>query len=295
MRFVSIVAIISALALFSIGEGSASEKGSIFERQSKELQSMDFNPSKPSGDYCFSEANIKIVDTSVQVDPDFLRRMKSFGVEAIARFYGYTNEDRPPDGSKVTPFQAQKVITENEIRLLKINGMTSIAVFQYLSDSEETFANWKVRAAADANRALDLASKLKQPKKTAIYFGADGDFVHNLKRPCKRVDKDKVGNCTQEVRNYFSTVSDLLKKRDYNVGVYGSGATCEMLTRKGLVKYCWLSFSTGHTNRQFGLTSEKTVLRQLVEAKSAKDVAKCGRRIDFNQASAKDFGQFNYE
>lgn len=257
-------------------------------------QRVDFGSDRSSA-YCSPDSKVKVVDTSALLDKPFLEKMKLFGVEVIARFYGYTDANRPPDGNKVGTFQSNKVITSAEVNMLRLPGlhMASIAVFQYLSQTEATFSNWKVRATADANRALTLARQLGQPASTTIYFGADGDFVNDTDRSCVKPDKG-AGNCSREISAYFSVVSNLMHKAGYDVGVYGSGAACKLLTESGDVKFCWLDFSTGHSGRQFGLTSSKTVLRQLAEARSSSEQNECGRAIDFSEVRAKDFGQFFY-
>jgi hypothetical protein len=185
-----------AVALLFAGPSFAGDLATIFDRQRK-----NFLFGKSSSYYCYPNSAVKVVDTAKPLDQDFLDEQKDFGVEVVARFYGYTDTDRPPYGNSVGLFQTKKVITSSEVEMLKQKGMASIAVFQYLSDEESTFANWKVRAAADASRALKLAEELGQPKGTTIYFGADGDFVHNLKRTCRRYEEGS-GNCTNEVLNF---------------------------------------------------------------------------------------------
>jgi Domain of unknown function (DUF1906) len=277
-----------AVALLFVGASFAGDLTTIFDRQRKNFQSGK------SSSYCYPNSAVKVVDTSKPLNQDFLDEQKGFGVEVVARFYGYTDTDRPPDGNSVGRFQTKKVIKNSEVKMLKKNGMASIAVFQYRSNEESTFANWKVRATADARRAMTLAHQLRQPKWTTIYFGADGDFVHNLKRTCRRYEEGS-GNCTNEVLEYFSLLSDLVGKY-YNLGVYGSGSSCKLLTEKQKVKHCWLNFSPGHAGREFGLKYSKTVLRQLSEAKAPPEQQKCGgRSIDFDQVRAKDFGQFFYK
>ncbi len=278
---------IAVLSATCVSHSQAGELTTIFDRQRSDFTARD------SGSYCAEGSRVKVVDTSVPIDQFFLDKMKSFGVEVIARYYGYTNEDRPPDDSPVSDFQSNKVIKKAEVALIKKNEMASIAVFQYLSQSEATFANWRIRAPADADRALALADQLGQPKGTTIYFGADGDFVHNLKRGCVRQDIG-AGNCTGEILEYFSIVSDRVVKQGYVVGVYGSGATCKLLTGKKFATRCWLDFSLMHSDRKFGLKSDKTALEQLAEAKSEQQVRTCGRSLDFNKIRSRDFGQFAY-
>jgi hypothetical protein len=278
---------IGLLSVTYVGASSAGELTTILDRQRSHFATGD------SASYCFKDSQVKVVDTSAPINQVFLDRMKSFGVEVIARYYGYTNKYLPPDGSAVSEFQSNKVIKKFEVDLIKLNEMASVAVFQYLSQSEATFANWQIRAPADANRALALADQLDQPKGTTIYFGADGDFVHDLKRACAPYGNG-AGNCTKEILEYFSIVSDRVVKQGYTVGVYGSGATCKLLIEKGLATRCWLSFSPNHFGRQFGLNSEKTVLQQLTEAKSGREKQMCGRSLDFNRIRSRDFGQFAY-
>jgi hypothetical protein len=279
---------IAMLSAAYAGASQAGELTTIFDRQRADFTTRD------SASYCSRNSQIKVVDTSVPLDQIFLDNMKSFGVEVIARYYGYTDKNRPPDDSAVSEFQSNKVIRKFEVDLIKKNEMASIVVFQYLSQSESTFANWRIRAPADADRALALADDLGQPKGTTIYFGADGDFVNNYDRACVK-QKKGAGNCTKEILEYFSIVSDRVVKQGYVVGVYGSGATCKLLTEtKRFATRCWLDFSLMHSNREFGLKSDKTALEQLTEAKSEQQVRTCGRKLDFNKIRSRDFGQFAY-
>lgn len=227
-----------------------------------------------SGEYCYPQSGVKVVDTSAPIDAGFLTRMASFGVEVVARYYNYSEDALPPGVSLETwravpqwrlDLQNRKLITAREVALLKAHGMSSIAVFQYQSDQEATFANWRIRGPADAKRALDLAKQLGQPIGSTIYFGADGDFVHHYDRPCGDDVAAKPNRCVDEVAMYFTEVSEPVQAAGYDVGVYGSGATCKLLTEAGLVSHCWLNSSVGHTGRAFGETSKFTVLRQLLD------------------------------
>jgi len=147
MKHIFILAALIILQLFSIKVSDAGDLKTILDRQRSNF------PSENSSTYCSAGSNIKVVDTSSPVTATYLDRLRKFGVEVVARYYGYTDTDLPPDGSVPTAFQIAKVIKSGEAELLSSNGMASIAVFQYHSQNEATFANWKVRAPADAKRA----------------------------------------------------------------------------------------------------------------------------------------------
>ena len=244
--------------------------------------------------YCTANSGVKVVDTSETLTPKFIKRMKSFGVEVVARYYGYDTQSRPPNGENVPRWEDQKVITKEEVELLEEAGLGSIAVFQYESDLESVFRDWKRRGPADARRSLSLAKKLGQPRRSTIYFAVDGDFVNSFtKRSCKQRGRRR-GNCAAEITSYFDEVSRQVREDGYRVGVYGSGATCKLLTERGSVDMCWLNFSNGHSGRKWGLQSEHVVLRQLREAKGKTAKARCGRNLDANKIRKSDFGQFRY-
>lgn len=253
-----------------------------------------------SSDYCYPNSGIKVVDTSLPLTSSFLQRMKEIGVEVVIRYYGYDRNNPPPDGATLTDWDHGKILTTDEIALLKSMGMQSAAVFQYKSHEESTFSNWRTRANMDAQRAISLAKRLGQPKRTPIYFTADADFVNGLSdRRCQATynarNQRVPGNCTAEIKSYFAKLAPIVQNAGYDVAVYGTGATCKLLTDAGIVNKCWLNFSTGHSGREWGLNSPHTVLRQLTEAKSPEAQQKCGgRAIDANWILQKDFGQFKY-
>jgi hypothetical protein len=275
----------------SVNTRSSDELAMIIRRQRKDF------PYRESAFYCYRDSGIKVVDTSSPVDNSFLNKMKSFGVEVVARYYGYTKSAPPPDGRTIGDWQTKKVISSVEVEKLLAKNMASIAVFQYLGGVERTFANWRVRAPSDADRALQLAEELGQPKGTLIYFAVDGNFVRNEQVPCKRVN-GRAGDCSEEVYSYFGVVSEKLKNANYRVGVYGSGETCKQLKKRNLVDACWMNFSPSHEGRTWGLQAGNVSLRQISDVRrddDPGDIRRCSRELDFNEIRAPEFGQFIYK
>jgi hypothetical protein len=224
----------------------------------------------PPNAYCKANNGMHVADTSLILTDKFLQKMKSTGVDTVARYYEYENET-----------QRGKRLRKSEIQLIADHGFNLLVVFQHKSGKPGTFLNWKKRGPADARRALAMAAEMAQPAGSGIYFSVDNDLVGHS--PWLRYYNKAVLSYFREINRVFAGSG-----KKYQVGVYGSGATCKMLRAGKLVKYCWLSFAKKHQGTQEAIRTRLYNLRQMPEGMCG------GREVDFNRANPAfaDYGQF---
>jgi Domain of unknown function (DUF1906) len=227
----------------------------------------------PPNAYCKANNGMHMADTSLILTDAFLQKMKSTGVHTVARYYDYDDET-----------QRGKRLRKPEIQLIADHGFNLLVVFQHKSGKAGTFLNWKKRGPADARRALAMAAEMEQPEGSGIYFSVDNDLVGQS--PWVRFYNKPVLSYFREINRVFAESG-----KTYNIGVYGSGATCELLRDNGLVKYCWLSFAKKHQGTQEAIRSKLYNLRQMPEGMCG------GREVDFNRINPAfaDFGQFSVQ
>jgi len=103
----------------------------------------------------------------------------------------------------------------------------------------------------DAKYAHDYAlNVIAQPANSAIYFCVDVDAT-----PAQIRDR---------VLPYFQSVVSVFNSAvpSYQVGIYGSGATCDAVLSAGLARYAWLAQSTGWAGYPDFLQSKRWALSQ---------------------------------
>src|SRR5690348_5089037 len=104
----------------------------------------------------------------------------------------------------------------------------------------------------DAKYAHDYAANvISQPANSAIYFGVDVDATAAQIR-------DRVLPYFQGVASAFNSAST----PSYQIGIYGSGATCDAGLSAGLVRYSWLAQATGWAGYRPFLQSKRWALSQ---------------------------------
>lgn len=145
------------------------------------------------------------------------------GVRTIIRYY-----------SRDT-IRASKRLGADEARQLLAAGLRIGIVHEgRFGDKLENFDHASGLADAAYARTYAAAS-IGQPGGSAIYFAVDFDA-----RPAQ---------IREQIIPYFQGVADALAQAtgepDYNVGVYGSGATCKAVLDAGLARCAWLAQSTG--------------------------------------------------
>lgn len=96
------------------------------------------------------------------------------------------------------------------------------------------------------------ANVIGQPEESAIYFGVDIDAT-----------ADQINDC---VIPYFKGVSAAMTAANglpaYQVGVYGSGASCDAVLKAGLASFAWLAQSKGWQGYKAFSQSKKWSLLQ---------------------------------
>ena len=101
------------------------------------------------------------------------------------------------------------------------------------------------------------------------------------------------------VEHYFREAKATLAASGsgYKIGVYGSGATCAHLQKKGLVDYCWLAMSTGWpgfkeqvSSGNWNLSQQRTTFCKNWKYENRETV-----HFDFNKvnSSKNGYGQWN--
>lgn len=210
-----------------------------------ELRGAKQYPGCPGGGGTAHHA--RAIDISAPADAILLAKARDSGIDTIIRYYdwpeiegrlhprqcvlgGRTRFNRQFDLRwRAGPTFAGKTITRDEIRRMHAMGFRIGIVFQHCNQNFTTFVDTK-RAAFDADRSLELAATLGQPRGTTIFFGADFDAAQSH---------------IERIRRYFRTAGAIVKPRGYRIGAYGNGYVCSELKADGLVSSCWLSQSTG--------------------------------------------------
>ncbi|WBU51769.1 glycoside hydrolase domain-containing protein [Paracoccus sp. SCSIO 75233] len=225
---------------------------------------------KKSKDYCRIASGVQMVDTSFQATDSFVDHMKDVGVSIVARYYDYENETLPG-----------KRLREYEIPIISKAGMSILVVFQHNNNKSETFEDWKNRGLNDAERALKMATELRQPSGSAIYFGVDGDFVGSI---------PGIKFYTKEVVGYFSEINKVFEADGgkYRIGAYGSGEALRVLKTSDLITLRWLSHSHGFVGSKDALAADRYEIEQYLPGQCG------GRSVDFNSLrdGVSDVGQF---
>ena len=91
------------------------------------------------------------VDTSEQVNENFLANIKAVGIQTVIRYYDWIEETLPG-----------KTLKLHELALIGKADMSVAVIFQHNSDCLCTFMQ-KGRGRRDARRALELAKSYSQP------------------------------------------------------------------------------------------------------------------------------------
>lgn len=207
-----------------------------------------------------SKERVQALDISQPADDKFLDEAWNGGVRTIFRYCDW-------EGGKNTTGDAcqfgDRTQVDRRFDFAWKPGPTIIgkALTAQERDRLATFADSR-RGEYDAERALESARQLAQPKSTTIFFGVDLDIT-----PTTIVD----------VKRYFHTLVRVVKPHGYNIGVYGSGFTCTVLKKEGLAEFCWLSQSTAF---QESLHYEKGSQWDLKQCAARKPFA--GSRIAFD-------------
>jgi hypothetical protein len=128
-----------------------------------------------------------------------------------------------------------KVISPDEANALRRAGLAIVLVYEDGPTADSYFSHG--RGYADATRAAQQADLLGAPGGTTIYFAVDYDAAPHA------ID----GVIAQYFRGVVAALKSFAAGNNpkYEVGVYGSGATCGAITASGLASRGWLADATG--------------------------------------------------
>ena len=215
------------------------------------------------------------IDISAPADDALLDKAWRSGVRVVIRYYDWAEVDgldhpgqcvlggrtafnkRFDLNWKPGPTLPAKTLTRDEIKRLQAKGFSIGIVFQHCNQRLTTFLD-KTRAAYDADRTIELATTLAQPKGTTIFFAADFDAAPT-----------HIGR----IKTYFRTVAAAMKRHGYRIGGYGNGYVCSQLKADKLISSCWLSQSTGFLGSH------------AYQARDDWDVQQCATRAPFKGSS----------
>lgn len=150
---------------------------------------------------------------------------RNAGFHFAIRYYNIKNSNQLPT----------KRLILAEARALVQAGFQLGAVFQQGGRAPESFTHGQglEHGQVAHQRAAD---EIRQPAGSTIYFAVDFDATQS--------------QIAANITSYFRGVDEGLATanggtRKYEVGVYGSGATCSALLAANLVTFTWLSQSSG--------------------------------------------------
>ncbi len=123
---------------------------------------------------CKANNLLKVADFSLRLtglrtdagEPVLHQLKTSFQLDTVFRYYDHKDETLP--GKTLSATEADEIIAAG----LKIG-----VVFQHHNDDPAKFLD-PASGTQDADRALELADKIRQPYGSAIYFGVDGPERH---------------------------------------------------------------------------------------------------------------------
>jgi Domain of unknown function (DUF1906) len=166
---------------------------------------------------------IRGIDASLNCTP-YRNNLQALGVAFVARYYTNLERTRNP----------AKVLTPREAHDLCQAGFLLVVVWELFAIP--TYFT-PLQGQADGEYAYRYANEIiRQPENSAIYFAVDFDATQ--------------AQFVQLVVPYFRGIVEGFAGASagrpvFSVGVYGSGAVCGALKQAGLVRYSWLSQSSG--------------------------------------------------
>jgi hypothetical protein len=184
-------------------------------------------------------------------------KIKAAGYDFVGRYYAHRGSKR---------------LTVQEAKLLSAAGVKIVAVWEDAPTRLNYFSH--ARGVVDGTSAYHCAMLTGQPAGTPIYFTVDFDAP--------------VQALSGAITDYFQGIVDgfdVIANRQspiYQIGAYGSGATCAALLKYRLASYAWLAQSEDWAGHAQFLTwnikqgAEKRIL---------------GLAADVDQAT-KDYGGF---
>jgi hypothetical protein len=135
----------------------------------------------------------------------------------------------------------KKRLSTNEAQTLSSAGLKIVVVWEDGRPTSPSYFSF-TKGVDDGTSAYNDALQIGQPAGTPIYFAIDYDAS----------SADLAG----VINDYFNGITQGLKLASRNnmehpVGVYGSGATCSFILKRGLATYSWLAMSSGWQGNNF--------------------------------------------
>lgn len=176
----------------------------------------------------------------------FAACMKSAGYDFVCRYYNVINP--------------HKNLSLGEAKALVAAGLRLVAVWENGFPTKAAYFSHP-KGVFDGTSAYHFAQHdIGQPAGTPIYFTVDYD--------ASQTDVNGVITAYfQGIRDAFNTIGS--NQPAYSVGVYGSGLVCSSLLNAGLVKFTWLSQSSGFRGSK---TFKNFNMKQLAEKLECKSV-----------------------
>lgn len=169
---------------------------------------------------------------------DFAEDIARSGVETVIRYYNHRNSSSLPT----------KRLEASEAEALHAAGLSLAVVFQqrggangHIEDLDEESGR------VDAQRALELARGLGQPRKSAIYFAVDHDYF-------RASEIDRIIPYFEAIRNTFGD--------EFRIGVYGSGTVGRAMRTRKLADLIWLAGATGWSGTRDVLRTDEWAIFQ---------------------------------
>lgn len=160
-----------------------------------------------------------------------------------------------------------KTITPQEAKALKAAGLKIVLVYEDGPTSVDYFVAG--RGKDDAIRAINQAHALGAPAGTAIYFTVDYDA--------------SAAHLDGPIANYFREVCQTVSANTfgYLTGVYGSGASCQAISKIPGVSYTWRAQSTGWAG--YKLSGPWNILQ-------GKETTALGLNVDLDETTGASYG-----
>lgn len=192
--------------------------------------------------------------------------LKTRGVTAVLRYYARSTR------------QPEKRLTRGEAQALIEAGISIGIVHQSGGSGAGSFS--ALNGKRDAEYSLDYAvNTIGQPSGSAIYFAVDYD--------AKSVDLNN--KIIPHFRSVKAVCDTGLNGKTYLVGAYGNGLVLKRLLDDGLIKFAWMSQSTGHQgSAAFKASNRWTLFQNLPSTVCSLDVD-----VDELNPNTAGFGQFD--
>jgi len=200
---------------------------------------------------CPKPGVFQAVDLSQPVTPRFLATMKYLGIKKIIRYGDHVNETIKGKTPKAA-----------EIKAILDAGFEFEAVFQHnnrWARRDGTLYNTftSARGTQDAERMRELYPNLPR-----WWYGVDFDVVNSTQMAA--------------VEKYAASFKVVAEKYGKEVGAYGSGYSLRILREKGLIKWRWISMSTGFRETRTAMNAKAYDLLQTLDRDCG------GINVDFN-------------